>query len=235
MDRHRKWIGVALVVGGLLMFTRMAPVLVVLPEDMAFPPATTQEMLRLAVIAGARWQLSHVMGLFAVLLFGIAYGWHVIFLVRAGWRWVGPGLAVTSLLAFTLFGIALLIDGFAVPAMIDDHLAAGGARTATLEQVEEMHLLALRFFAPGIFLLFLTIGLFSAPMLHREIHSRWLGVTGQTIAVVAVMAYLTGLTGPHWNEMQIAGTLMLAAFAWHLLVGARALIAKPIAAVPQPR
>ncbi|MDH5321337.1 MAG: hypothetical protein OEW81_02820 [Gammaproteobacteria bacterium] len=233
MDRHTKWIGVALVVGGLLMFTRMAPVLAVLPEDMAFPPATTQDMVRLAVITGARWQLSHMMGLLAVLLFGIAYGWHVMLLIRAGWRSLGPGLAVTALLAFPLFGIALVIDGFAVPATIADHLAAGGTGAATLEQVAATHRLALRFFAPGVFLMFVTMGILSAPMLHREIHARWLGVAGQLIAVLAVTAYLTGLTGPHWNELQVAGTLMLVAFAWHLIIGARALIVKRIAAVPQ--
>lgn len=234
MHRQSKWIGAALVIGGVLMFTRMAPILAVLPEDMAFPPETTQEMLRLATVAGSCWQLSHLMGLAAVLLFGIAYGWHIKVLLQLGWRRVGYGLAGIATLAFGLFGIALLIDGFVVPATMENHLAATGVQQATLEQVAESHQLALRFFTPGILLLFTTMGLFSVPMLHRNIHSRWLGVTGQAIAVLAVTAYLTGITGPHWDEMQIAGTLMLAAFAWHLLVGIRLLVAKSKSAQLQP-
>ena len=68
--------------------------------------------------------------------------------------------------------------------------------------------------------------LLSLPMLFREFHSRWLGIMGQIIAVTAVTAYVAGLTGPNWNELQIAGTLMMSAFAWNLLVGMRALLVK---------
>jgi hypothetical protein len=37
-------------------------------------------------------------------------------------------------------------------------------------------------------------------MLHRAIHTRWLGFTGQIIAISAVTAYLTGVAGPNWNN-----------------------------------
>ena len=58
MDKQIKWVGAALVAGGVLMFSRMAPIFAILPADMAFPPETTQEMVRLAGIAGSRWQWS---------------------------------------------------------------------------------------------------------------------------------------------------------------------------------
>ena len=77
MEKQIKWAGVAMIVAALLMFTRMAPIFAVLPEDMAFPPESTWEMVRLAAIAGSRWQLSHVMGLLAVILFAVAYALHV--------------------------------------------------------------------------------------------------------------------------------------------------------------
>ncbi len=234
MDRQIKWAGAALVAGGLLMFTRMAPIFAVLPDDMAFPPETTEEMVRLAGIAGSRWQLSHVMGLAAVLLFAVAYGWHVKVLMLLGWRRIGIALAALATMAFGLFAVALVIDGFVVAATIDSHVLANEGQSATLAQITESHQLALRFFTPGIFLLFVSMGLLSAPMLHRVFHTRWLGLTGQVIGVIAVTAYLTGITGPNWNVMQIAGTLMLAAFAWHLLVGSRALFVKSHAVLLQP-
>lgn len=226
MDKRIKWAGAAMVAGGLLMFTRMAPIFVILPDDMAFPPETTQEMVRLAGIAGSRWQLSHIMGLAAVVLFAVAYGWHVNVLMRLGWKRIGIVLAVMATMAFGLFGIALVIDGFVVPAAIDSYVSGNGGESMTLEQVAGSHQLALRFFTPGIFLVFVSMGLLSSPMLHRVIHTRWLGLVGQLLAVSAVTAYLTGVTGPDWNNLQIAGTLMMAAFAWHLLVGSRALFFK---------
>lgn len=226
MDKRIKWAGAAMVVGGLLMFTRMAPIFVVLPDDMAFPPETTQEMIRLVGIAGSRWQLSHIMGLAAVVLFAVAYYWHVNVLMRLEWKRIGVVLSVMATMAFGLFGIALIIDGFVVPATIESYTSANGGEAMTLEQVAASHQLALRFFTPGIFLLFVSMGLLSSPMLHRVIHTRWLGLIGQLLAVTAVTAYLTGVTGPDWNNLRIAGTLMMAAFAWHLLVGSRALFFK---------
>ena len=234
MDRQIKWAGAALVAGGLLMFTRMAPILVILPDDMVFPPETAQEMVRLAGIAGSRWQLSHIMGLAAVVLFAVAYGWHVNVLMRLGWKRIGIALAVMATMAFGLFGTALMIDGFVVAATIDSHVLANGGQSTTLAQVTESHQLALRFFTPGIFLVFVSMGLLSVPMLHRVFHTRWLGLMGQVIGVIAVTAYLTGVAGPNWNVMQIAGTVMMAGFAWHLLVGSRALFVKSHALLLQP-
>lgn len=230
MDRRMKWAGAALVAGGLLMLTRMAPIFAILPDDMAFPPQTTQEMVRLAGIAGSRWQWSHIMGLVAVLLFAGAYGWHLQVLLRSGWKRIGLAVAVVATMAYGLFGIALVIDGFVVPATIESYVAAIGGQSMSLEQVAGSHQLALRFFAPGVFLLFVAMGLLSSPMLHRVFHARWLGWAGQAIAIAAVTAYLAGLAGPHWNNLQVGGTLMLAAFAWHLLVGARAIFSRPISA-----
>ncbi len=223
MDKQIKWAGAALVAGGLLMFTRMAPILAVLPEDMAFPPESTQEMIRLAEIAGSGWQWSHLMGLAAVLLFAIAYGWHAQVLIRLGWKRIGLATAVAATAAFGLFAIALFLDGFIVPATIESYMSAAGDKPATLEQVADSHSFALRFFTPAVFLMFVAAGLLSSPMLHRVIHVRWLGIVGQAIAVIAVTAYLTGITGPDWNNMQIAGTLMMAVFSWHLLLGSRTL------------
>lgn len=228
MQTGTKWAGVILVVGGLMMFMRMGPIFAVLPEDMAFPPESTEEMVRLAAIAGPRWQLSHVMGLVAVALFVIAYGWHVRLLIRLGWKRVGPGLAVIATAAFGLVGIALCIDGFVVPETIQRYLSTTAGDPVTLRQVADAHGLALSFFTPGFFLLFVAIGLLSVAMLQRSIHSRWLGVAGQIIAILAVIAYVTGAAGPNWDNLQIAGTLMMAAFAWHILVGARALLGKPM-------
>lgn len=225
MDNRFKWAGAAMAAGGLLMFIRMVPIFAIVPDDMAFPPETTQDLVRLVGVAAGRWQFSHLMGLLAVSLFAIAYGWHAIYLMRHGWKRIGIALAITATVAFGLFGIALVIDGFVVPAIVDSYVSANEVQTTTLEQVAGSHQLALSFFTPGLFLIFVTMGLLSSPMIHRVFHVRWLGFMGQIIAVSAVTAYLSGVTGTNWNNMQIAGTLMMAALTWHLLLGSRALFA----------
>jgi len=215
MDKHIKIVGAALVAGGLLMFIRMAPVIAIVPDDMAFPPANTEELVRLAGLAGWRWQLSHSMALVAVCFFVTAYGWHVKYLLQQGRKRIAFAVALAASLAFGLLSIALVIDGFVVPTTISNYVS--------LEDVAGSHELALRFFTPAMFFLFVSIGVLSSPMLHRTFHARWLGVIGQIIAVVAVTAYLTGVAGPNWSNMQIGGSLMLAAFIWHILLGARAM------------
>jgi hypothetical protein len=227
MQQKIKWVGAALMVGGLLMLTRMAPIFVVLPDDLSFPPESTQEMVRLAAIAGSRWQFSHVMGLVAVALFIIAYGWHAKLLIQLGWKRVGLAIAAIAMVAFGLLGVALTIDGFFVPLTIQQHVSPGAGESMTLEHVAESHALALSIFTPAVFLMFVAVGLLSTPMLHRSIHSRWMGLVGQLVAVLAVVAYVTGAAGPHWDNLKIAGSLMMAAFAWHLVVGSRALFVKP--------
>ena len=139
MDNRIKWAGAAMAAGGLLMFISMAPIFAIVPDDMAFPPETTQDLVRLVGVAAGRWQLSHLLGLLAMIMFAVAYGWHSIFLMRHGWKRIGIALAITATLAFGLFGIALVIDGFVVPATVDSYVSANAVQTTTLEQVAGSH------------------------------------------------------------------------------------------------
>lgn len=63
-----------------------------------------------------------------------------------------------------------------------------------------------------------------SPMLRQIIHTRSLGLTGQIIAISALTANLTGVASPDWNNLQIVGSLMMAAFAWRLLVGSHGML-----------
>ena len=212
-----------MMLGGILMFIRMAPILAILPDNMPFPPVTTMDLVRLVEITGGRWQLSHVMGLLAVSLFIIGYWGHALVLVTLNSRRVGIAAAVIATVAFALFAIALVIDGFGVPAVADAYVSDVAGTVVTLEDVRNAHSRALSFFTPGVFLMFIAMGLLSSRMLHRIIYYRWLGGLGQLIAVGAVTAYLFGVTGPHWNVMRIGGSAMMAGFIWHLLVGLSAI------------
>lgn len=215
-------------VGGLLMFTRIVPIFAILPENMAFPPETTADLVRLVVVAGSRWQLSHVLGLVAVSLFTIGYWLHATVLAKLGTRRVGIAAAGTATIAFGLFAVALLLDGFHVSATAAAYASNTGGSMVTLEDVAKAHEQALLFFTPGVFLMFVAMGLLASRMLHRFIHSRWLGGLGQLVAIAAVTAFLFGVTGPNWNNMRIGGSAMMAGFVWHLLVGLSALF-KPAA------
>lgn len=210
--------GAGMAVGGILFFTRMAPIFAVIPEDMEFPPAGGEDLARLAEIAGTAWPLPHAMGLAGVFLFTLGYWAHATALAKAGHRIVGRAAAFIAALAFGLFSIALVTDGFVLFAAINQN--------APLAQISAIHANALLFFTPGVFLMFIAMGVLSSRMLHGFIHTRWLGAIGMAIAIAGPTAFLFGLTGPNWENMQIGGSLMMLAFLWHLLVGVAALTSR---------
>ncbi|MEM9616674.1 MAG: hypothetical protein AAF936_01840 [Pseudomonadota bacterium] len=219
-----KFSGAVMAAGALLFFGRMAPIFAILPDDMAFPPETATDVFRLAQLAGPRWPLSHAMGLVAVSLFTFGYWGHAQALARSGHRLVGTVAAVIATIAFSAFAAALVIDGFLLPEAAE--YAHGGPDAPSLAKVEAVHQRALVFFTPAIFVMFIAIGVLSSRMLHGFIHSRWLGAFGMMIAIAGPTAYLFGVTGPNWDNLQIGGSLMMLAFLWHFLVGAAALFGK---------
>lgn len=224
MHTQLKWAGIAMASGALLIVIRMAPIVAVIPDDMTFPPETSAELVRLVGIAGGRWQLAHIMGLFALTFLATGYWLHARVLLSLNHRRVGLVAGVISMFAFGFFAIAMVIDGFQVPAVAVAYTAGPGS--ITLDDVTAAHDLALQFFTPGIFLMFIAMAVLSSPMLHRTIPSRWLGALGQTIGIAAISAFLFGLAGPTWNNMQVGGLAMMAGFAWHLLVGISAIRAR---------
>lgn len=204
--------GAGMAVGGVLFFTRMAPIFSVIPEDMDFPPSGGAALARLAELAGPAWPISHAMGLAGVILFTVGYWAHANALAKAGHRVVGRAGAFIATLAFGLFSIALVIDGFVLTAAVE--------QDAPLAQVSAIHRNALQFFTPGVFLMFIAMGVLSSRMLHGFIHTRWIGAIGMLVAIAGPTAYLFGAAGPNWDNLQIGGSAMMLAFLWHLLVGA---------------
>ncbi len=220
-----KLAGSAFAVGAVLFFTRMAPVFAVLPDDMPFPPSSVSDTVRLVEIAGIRWRISHAMGLIAASLFIAGYWGHARVLARAGRNHIATIAAIVATLSFCLFSAALVIDGFLLSAAANAH-ASGGANAPLLAEVAAIHDRALVFFTPGVFLMFIAMGVLSSRLLHGLIHSRWLGFLGMTVAIAGPTAYLFGLAGPNWNNLRIGGSLMMAAFLWHFLVGVAAFFGK---------
>ncbi len=227
MRTQLRWAGAGMAIAAILFFIRMAPVLAVLPEDMSFPPGSTEDLVRLAEVAGARWPISHVMGLIGVALFIAGYWTHARALAVAGHRTVGYVALAVAALGFGLFSVALIIDGFLVPSAAMAHLA-GGAGAPALTEVQAVHDRALIFFTPGVFLMFVAMGVLSSRMLHGFIHSRWLGGLGMLIAITAVTAYFFGVTGPNWNNLRVGGSLMMIGFLWHLAIGVAALFGRGV-------
>ncbi len=212
------------------MFTRMAPVFAVMPDDMTFPPETTEEMVRLAEIAGALWPLSHKMGLAAVGLFALGYWVHAHALATTGHRIVALTAALIASLAFGLFAAALVIDGFMVPAAAADFTSG----QVTLAEVQAVHDRALAFFTPGVFAMFIAMGVLSSRLLHGFIHSRWLGALGMMLAILGPASWLAGWAGPNWDNLEVGGSLMMLSFLWHLIVGIASLFGRGLRVSERP-
>jgi len=222
-----KLAGLAFALGGVLFFGRMAPIFAVLPEDMSFPPSTTEEMVRLAVISGGRWQFSHILGLIGAASFIAGYWGHARALSNPDRNLIGLTAASVATLGFGLFGVALVIDGFIVPATALAY-ADGGAGAPSLAAVDAAHAHALTYFTPGVFLIFPAVGLLASQLLFGRIHSRWLGFLGLVIAIAGPSAYFTGAAGENWSNLRIGGSLMMLAFLWHVLTGFAAMFGRGI-------
>jgi len=215
--------GVVMFFGGLLLIVRIFPVVAAKPESVAFPPETTTDLVQLAAGAGLAWPIAHAIGLLAITCLMFGYWRHAQALFKAGFGKVGWAAAAAAGLALVAFGMALIIDGFFV---YDAALASAVTPndTSLLESVDARHAMALTFFTPGLFILFLAVGLISYPMLRGQMHSRWLGALGMMIAFVAVTIYLAGVAGPNWSNMQTGGLAIMAGFFWHILLGLAALL-----------
>lgn len=227
MSATLRWAGAGMVIGGILFFGRMGPIFAILPEDMAFPPSAPEDLVRLAQLAGARWTLSHSMGLAAVGLFIAGYWAQASALAGAGHNVIGRIAALIATIAFGLFAVALVTDGFILPPNALSYLA-GGPDAPILADIENIHEQALQFFTPAIFLMFIAMAVLSSRLLHGFIHSRWLGGLGMLIGIAAPTAYLFGVTGPNWNNLQIGGSLMMLGFLWLLLIGLVSLFGKGV-------
>ena len=219
--------GLAMTIGGFLFFVRMVPVLRVVPDDMAFPPESDADLVRLVDLAGIAWPVSHALGLIAMGLFVFGYWSHRNHLKEFDRQPQSTWAAWVATIGFGAFAIALIIDGFGVPSAANTILASETTpRDLVYSQAGDIHKLALRFFTPGVFLMFIAIGLLSTRLIHRLIHNRTLGFLGMLIAISGPTVYLFGLAGPNWDNLRVGGSLMMLAFLWHLLIGLSAVRSK---------
>ena len=227
MGAGLRWAGAGMAIGGTLIVGRMAPIVAILPDDMAFPPVAPEDFVRLAELAGARWQLSHGLGLAAVFLFIVGYWAQAGALAGAGHRIIGRIAALIATFAFGAFAVALVTDGFLFPETAMAYLA-GGVSAPSLAEVAGVHDQALLFFTPAIFLMFVAMAVLSSRLLHGFIHSRWLGGLGMLIGVAGPTVFLLGVAGPNWSNMQISGSLMMLGFLWLFLIGLVSLFGRGI-------
>lgn len=204
---------IGLALGGLLMIVRIMPVMAAKPADMAFPPPNTTELVRLAEAAQGAWPFSHWLGFLAIGL-----------LLSGYWLRAGCGLPIVQYLArglasvgLGLFFVALIIDGFLLYEFA--RWAGESGSDGAMEATRRTHEFATGFYGTGVFIFFTAMGTFAAPLTHRGGYQRLLGYLGMLIALAAVIAYWTGLAGPNWSNIKVGGMLMMAAFAWHMLVG----------------
>ncbi len=218
MNTTLRWAGAGMALGGILIVGRMAPIFAILPDDMAFPPEAAEDLVRLVDLAGFRWQLSHGLGFAAVILFIAGYWAQAGALADAGHRIIGRIAALIATIAFGSFAVALLTDGFLFPEAAMAFLA-GGPKAPSLVEAAGVHEQALLFFTPAMFLMFVAMAVLSSRLLHGFIHSRWLGGFGMIVGVAGPTAYLFGVTGPNWSNMQISGSLMMLGFLWLFLIG----------------
>ena len=107
-----RYAGWTMMVGATLLIIRILPVVAQIPDGVAFPPNTIEDLIDIAKTVGLAWPVSHALGFMAVLLLIAGYTLHAAHLRARGFKVISTFVFGTATLAFGLFAVALIIDGF---------------------------------------------------------------------------------------------------------------------------
>lgn len=215
--------GSFMVLAGLLLITRLAPIFANLPEGLTdFPPANTGQLAMLAAHNTSGYHISHLMALLAMPLLWIGFLAHYQ-------RLSEKGLVRRSIIGMTgismgagLFSIALLSDGFLMPFVSHEFMSPQLLDKNTAEMLVAItHKLSLSFFTPAMFSFYVGFGFFASPFAHGHMHNKWFGFAGIALANIGVFGFM--LKGENFNLMPLGGLVMMATFFWVLALGISAL------------
>lgn len=182
--------GYFLTAAGLLLVTRLIPIMTNIPDGFAgFPPTSMEQLALLINHNPFGHKLSHQMALLAMPLIWIGMFAHYQQYIEMGFarRAIIGITAITAHVIF--FSIALVIDGYmltdiaqeiAEPKLLD--------RSTASFLLNHTHESALAFFKLSSLCLMIGIGFLSLPIAHGYIHNKWFGYVGIIIAVVGASA-----------------------------------------------
>lgn len=213
--------GTALILGALLSLTRMIPVMANLPDGfISFPPETADQIALLHSGNTIGVVISHVMALAAFFCYALGFG--VLF--KLLWGWAKPQLALLFIVAsgfgLMLFSVAVVIDGFILHLVADYFTTVSDTKQGIASfLVLFTHKSALSFMAPGQFALMVGLACLAYGLFRSNHYNRWLNLVGLSIGVLAVTTYVTGIAGPYWNNMQVAGLSILLSHVWYVWLG----------------
>lgn len=224
--------GYFLIVAGLLMLTRMIPIFMNLPDGFTtFPPPTTEDMAILAAHNTAGYHYSHLMGLFALPLMWMGFLSHSQRYIDKGMVLRATTGMVSLTVAVSLFGVALLVDGFLVPIASAEFIEPTLiSKDTALYFAEFSHSFAMTFFIPSSVFFAIGLGVLASPIAHGHIHGKWFGFIGIFLGNVGVVSYIFD-----WrlNGMELSAGVMMAFFLWTFLLGFSCLRAAKMESEPK--
>jgi hypothetical protein len=221
MTKSQKLGGAALIDAILLTLTRNIPIVIGQPADsQELFPQSASGIAQLIDVNLSGWHASHIMALLSFPLFLWGFMTFYRLLVARNRRVIALPFIISMGLGLTLYTVAVVIDGFMTPVAAQNLLSATGEaqETATF-LVSYTHNFALSFFAPALFAIVAGIGILSVGLFSTQLYARWFRWAGLILSVIAIVGYISGIFGSHWDNFQVTGPVLMLVYVWFLILG----------------
>ncbi len=210
--------GIALILGAIISIFRVLPI--VLAEGATrdnFPPETLDEIMLFSQTQG--WHISHVLILVVVPLLVFGAGVFARDSVQKGQASAGMMAFIGTGFSMILFSVATVLDGFALPAVVQ-HISTAESASDTYGTLTLFtHEVASIFGGTASAILLIT-ALFFGIALLRGFENRWLGIAGIILSGLSAIGYLTRILELNISDsFGRVGPLLMLMFLYLLAVG----------------
>ncbi len=221
-----KFSGWAIITAVLLYFIRFIPI--IFSGAGNFPPSTLAGFADLAIVGRRGWELSHLMGLTLPALFFMGYVWLYTELRQREQKNLGLLFIVVMGGALLFQAIAVVMDGFLVPAAANQSgLMAELPAEFAHAFVGFSHEAAQAFLKRGITITVLGIGLVSVALWRAKLLNKWFVAISAGLSGLVFLGLVIGVFGPTRGPLLVE---LLGINLWQLALGISIVRYKPAGA-----
>ena len=220
-----KFSGWAIITAVLLYFIRFIPIIFLAAGGS--PPSTLTGFADLAIV-GRWWELSHLMGLTLPALFFVGYVWLYTELRQREQKNLGLLFIVVMGEALLFQAIAVVMDGFLVPAAANQSgLMAELPAEFAHAFVGFSHEAAQAFLKQAITITVLGIGLVSVALWRAKLFNKWFVAISAGLSGLVFLGLVIGVFGPTRGPLLVE---LLGINLWQLALGISIVRYKPAGA-----
>lgn len=182
-------------------------------------PTTADSLAALFAATATQWYASHVVILAVAPLILIGCAVLAGVFGERGDRVYGLPMVVTIGTWGVLQSIAVVIDGFVIPVLVQHYGSVTVARPTAGAILEFAGLVRLVFLAPAFLALAIGMVLLGVALAGARLYPRAFAWAGIALAVAGIGAYVAGAFGPYWVTTPLFAPYAIAFTVWFLVLG----------------